>query len=47
MDFSAAYLEVGRLEEKLMRAAVVQSLMLIDGINAVSFTVDGPAAGGQ
>ena len=41
VDFSAAYLEVGRLEEKLMRAAVVQSLMLIDGINAVSFTVDG------
>ena len=32
---------MGALEEKLVRAAVVQSLVLIDGINAVSFTVDG------
>lgn len=41
VDFNSAYLEMGVLEEKLVRAAVVQSLVLIDGINAVSFTVDG------
>lgn len=41
VDFNNAYLEMGALEEKLVRAAVVQSLVLIDGINAVSFTVDG------
>lgn len=41
VDFNSAYLEMGALEEKLVRAAVVQSLVLIDGINAVSFTVDG------
>ena len=33
MDFNSAYLEMGALEEKLVRAAVVQSLVLIDGIN--------------
>lgn len=41
VDFNSAYLEMGALEEKLVRAAVVQSLVLIDGVNAVSFTVDG------
>lgn len=41
VDFNSAYLEMGALEEKLVRAAIVQSLVLIDGINAVSFTVDG------
>lgn len=41
VDFNSAYLEMGALEEKLVRAAVVQSLVLVEGINAVSFTVDG------
>ena len=41
VDFNSAYLEMGALEEKLVRAAVVQSLVMIKGINAVSFTVDG------
>mgnify|MGYP001776289424 FL=1 len=41
VDFNSAYLEMGSLEEKMVRAAVVQSLVLIDGVNAVSFTVDG------
>ena len=41
VDFSEEYLDVGNIREKLMRAAVVQSLVRIDGINAVSFTVDG------
>lgn len=43
VDFSAEYLEIEKLEEKLIRAAVVQSLVQISGINAVSFTVDGNA----
>lgn len=41
VDFSSAYLDIGNLEEKLVRAAVVQSLLRIDGIDGVSFTVDG------
>lgn len=41
VDFSAAYLELPTMEEKLTRAAVVQSLLLISGINGVWFTVDG------
>ncbi|MCC2253311.1 GerMN domain-containing protein [Ruminococcus sp. CLA-AA-H200] len=41
VDFSGTYLDIGSLEEKLIRAAVVQSLMQIEGVNAVSFTVDG------
>ncbi len=41
VDFSGGYLGLGKLEEKLVRAAVVQSLMLIDGVNAVAFTIDG------
>lgn len=41
VDFSGEYLGVGNIREKLMRAAVVQSLVSIDGVNAVSFTVDG------
>ena len=43
MDFSAEYLEIEQLEEKLMRAAVVQSLLTVEDINAVSFSVDGEA----
>ena len=41
VDFSAEYLEIGNIREKLMRAAVVQSLTRIEGVNAVAFTVDG------
>ena len=41
VDFNSAYLSMGALEEKLVRAAVVQSLVLVDGVNAVSFTVNG------
>ena len=41
VDFSREYLEIENLEEKLMRAAVVQSLLRIEGIDGVSFTVDG------
>ena len=41
VDFGAEYLEMGNIREKLMRAAVVQSLTRIEGVNAVAFTVDG------
>lgn len=41
VDFSGEYLNMKNIQEKLMRAAVVQSLVRIDGVNAVSFTVDG------
>lgn len=41
VDFSGEYYDQERLDEKLMRAAVVQSLVKIEGINAVSFTVEG------
>lgn len=40
VDFSGKYAEIEPLEEKLIRAAIVQSLIQISGINAVSFTVD-------
>ena len=43
VDFGTGYLEIERLEEKLIRAALVQSLVQISGINAVSFTVNGEA----
>lgn len=41
LDFNSAYLQMGNVEEKLVRAAVVQSLVRIDGINAVYFSVNG------
>lgn len=41
LDFNGAYLQMDNLEEKLVRAAVVQSLVRIDGINAVYFTIEG------
>lgn len=41
VDFSKEYLEIENLEEKLVRAAVVQSLLGIEGIDGVTFTVDG------
>lgn len=40
VDFSGEYTEIEPLEEKLVRAAVVQSLLQVTGINAVSFTVE-------
>lgn len=41
VDFSAEYYDIGRIQEKLARAAVVQSLVRIDGINGVTFSIDG------
>ena len=40
VNFSKTYLDLGRIQEKLVRAAVVQSLVQIEGINAVRFAVD-------
>lgn len=36
VDFNSEYRSVKPLEEKLMRAAIVQSLLRLDGVNAVS-----------
>lgn len=41
INFSEEYYEVKSLDEKLMRAAIVQSLLQIDGIDAVSVRVEG------
>ena len=41
VDFSGTYMDIGRIREKLVRAAVVQSLVQISGINAVRFTIEG------
>jgi len=41
VDFNSEYRSVKPLEEKLMRAAIVQSLLRLDGVNAVSLSVDG------
>lgn len=43
VDFSGEYLNMKNIQEKLMRAAVVQSLVQIKGVNAVAFTVGGEA----
>lgn len=40
IDFSGEYLEMDNIREKLTRAAVVQSLVSVDGVNAIAFTVD-------
>lgn len=40
INFSEEYYEVKSLDEKLMRAAIVQSLLQIDGIDAVSVRVE-------
>lgn len=40
VNFDNAYLQIGKLEEKLVRAAVVQSLLRIEGIDGIMFTVD-------
>lgn len=41
VDFSRSYLDIGRIQEKLVRAAIVQSLVQIEGISAVRFTIEG------
>lgn len=41
ISFNSAYLDIETVEEKLVRAAVVQSLVQLRGVNAVSFTVGG------
>lgn len=41
VEFSETYQDIERIQEKLVRAAVVQSLVQIDGINGVTFTVGG------
>ena len=41
LDFNKKYLEMPPLEEKLVRAAIVQSIVRIDGISALWFTIDG------
>ena len=41
VDFSEGYSEIPPLEEKLVRAAIVQSLVQVKGISAVWITVNG------
>ncbi len=41
LDFSREYEKIPKLEEKLVQAAVVQSLVKIEGISALWLTVDG------
>ena len=41
LDFSGQYRDIPPLEEKLVRAAVVQSLVRIDGVSVLWFSVDG------
>lgn len=41
LDFNDAYLEIAPLEEKLVRAAIVQSVVQVEGISALWLTVDG------
>lgn len=43
INFSKDYYNVKPLEEKLMRAAIVQSLLQIEGVDAVSIHVNGSA----
>ena len=41
LDFNGRYMDIPPLEEKLVRAAVVQSLIRIDGISVLWISVDG------
>lgn len=43
LDFNEEYLKIDPLEEKLVRAAIVQSVLQIDGIFGVQFQVEGQA----
>lgn len=40
IDFSSEYYELTNVDEKLLRAAVVQSLLEVNGVIGVQFTVD-------
>lgn len=41
IDFNEEYLQIPSLEEKIIRAAIVQSILRVDGISGVYFSVDG------
>ncbi|MCI6468074.1 MAG: GerMN domain-containing protein [Faecalicatena sp.] len=41
LDFNEAYSEMPPLEEKLVRAAIVQSVVKVEGISALWLTIDG------
>lgn len=41
LDFEAVYLETESLAEVLRRAAIVKTLIQIDGVNGIHFTVEG------
>lgn len=41
LDFNSEYLEIPKLEEKLVRAAVVRSLLCVEEIHGVWFSVNG------
>lgn len=41
IDFGEGYQKLGPVEEKLIRAAIVKSIVKIDGISGLWFTVDG------
>lgn len=41
VDFDTEYYELSSVDEKLLRAAVVQSLLEVDGVIGVQFTIDG------
>lgn len=41
VDFSDEYADIPKLEEKLVQAAIVQSLVKIDGVSALWMTVNG------
>lgn len=43
INFSESYYEMSNTQEALVRAAIVRSLLLVDGISYVAFTVNGQA----
>lgn len=43
IDFSSEYLAMGATEEVLTRAAIVRTLLQIEGVSLVAFTVEGEA----
>lgn len=40
IDFGSSYNNLGAIEEVLMRAAIVQSILQLEGVTGVTFTVD-------